>query len=86
MAKFYIKKKTLTEWFVENIMKAQWIVNSNDELGIRVFGINLWYYKYSEPMISENGIGKEGKWRFAEKREFGEVIHSRIGFKYDRNN
>ena len=69
----------MKEFLVRKIMNPKWIVNSHGELGIRVFGINLWYYKWPEPMISEDGIGEPGSWwTYAEKREFGEVVKSII--------
>lgn len=67
----------MKKFFVERVMKARWIVSLYGELGIRVFGINLWYYKWPDPCLfdSNDSEYKHG-WRYAEKREFGEVIKS----------
>lgn len=65
----------MKEFFVRKVMKVRWIVNSSGEMGVRVFGINLWYYKWPEPMIAETGCDG-GTWRYAEKREFGETVKS----------
>ena len=65
----------MKKFIVERIMKARWIVNTDGELGIRICGINMWYYKWPEPMVAETGCDG-GSWRYADKREFGEVIHS----------
>jgi hypothetical protein len=55
--------------FIQNRFK--WIVNEEGELGFRFCFMNFWYYKWAEPMLSN-----KCKWRYAEKREFGEVIYS----------
>lgn len=52
------------------LLHPRWIVNDAGELGIRVLGVNLWYYKWPEPMLADYG------WRYAEKREFGECVKS----------
>lgn len=71
----------MKKWIVENILKARWIVNGNGEMGIRVLGINMWYYKLPEPLIAQNEIGdppsEYDTWRIADKREFGEVVRGR---------
>lgn len=46
-----------------------WIVGEDNELGFRFLGMNFYYYKWENPMLF-NG----GKWRKANKREFGEII------------
>lgn len=78
----------MKRWFINKIMRPFWIVNAADELGIRVFGINLWYYKWSDPLIAKkekNDPDSEyDKWRIADKREFGEVILSAKGFNRDK--
>jgi hypothetical protein len=68
--------------FIEKVMKPRWIVNVNDELGIRILGINFWYYKWPDPII--NGTDEYATWRIADKREFGEVIHSNYGFNRNK--
>lgn len=65
------EKKTI----VETMLKPRWIINRTGELGIRVCGINMWYYKHDIPMIAECS-DDFGEWRVIEKREFGEVILS----------
>jgi hypothetical protein len=59
------------------LTNARWIVGTGKdnlgELGIRILGVNFWYYKWTEPMIvSESSY----PWRFANKREFGDTIKS----------
>lgn len=62
---------------VREVLRARWIVSlphegsPGGEMGLRVGGVNLWYYKWGDPMVA-NGI----PWRFANKREFGEVVRS----------
>lgn len=62
------------QFFVTHILRAKWIVTAEDEgpgeLGIRVLGINLWYYKWTDPMLANYA------WRRARKREFGDVVKS----------
>lgn len=62
----------LKDIFVEDILQARWIINNNGELGIRILGLNLWYYKWNTPIISYKDEYKS--WRVIRKREFGEVI------------
>lgn len=65
--------------FIANLLGATWIVSLSDgkehtdegEMGFRILGMNFWYYKWDDPMISESR-----PWRIADKREFGEVVHS----------
>lgn len=64
-------------WFVVRFGKPIWVVGTDEraefhnvgELGLRVFGVNFWYYKWPTPMLNMSG-----HWRVMEKREFGEVI------------
>lgn len=61
-------------WVVEKVCRPRWIVSDSDnegELGVRICGVNCWYYKWPDPMFSNNRL-----WHYAEKREFGEVIKS----------
>lgn len=69
------KYKKLRDIFVEDILKSRWIVNNNGEFGIRILGLNLWYYKWNTPIISYRDEYK--LWRKIKKREFGEVIKSK---------
>jgi hypothetical protein len=64
----------MLNFFVNRIMHARWITNSSGEFGIRVFGINLWYYKYPDPLIGRSD--DSDFWRVIHKREFGEVVFS----------
>lgn len=53
------------------VLNPRWVVNTDEgDLGLRVWGVNFWYYKWPEPMLSSVG------WRYAEKREFGECVRS----------
>lgn len=62
------------------LFQIKWIVSQEDySLGIRICGISFWYYKYSDPMASKQN------YQIASKREFGEIIKSRIsGPMYSR--
>lgn len=57
--------------FIKHAIRPKWIVDHDGCLGLRIFGVNLVYYKHPEPMVSFLG-----GWRTAEKREFGEVVRS----------
>ena len=62
------------KWIFCVVFRARWIVSLGEdsgELGLRIMGVNLWYYKWEDPMIAYNR-----PWRFATKREFGEVVRS----------
>lgn len=65
------------KWFFTNVLRARWVVNNDGELGLRIMGQNLWYYKWPEPMVETTGTDDEGYWQFANKREFGETVKSR---------
>ena len=66
------------EDFVKHILQPRWIVSLEErELGFRIFGVNCWYFKWEDPMI-ENAETEQRPWRFARKREFGEVITSQL--------
>ena len=57
---------------VSVILRPRWVVNLQEgDCGLRIWGVNLWYYKWPEPMIAP-----EAPWRYADKREFGEVVRS----------
>lgn len=84
-----VEKEIRHGFFIDKILNPRWIVSSNGELGIRVAGINMWYYKWPTPMIFNNKeISSEYKnWRYAEKREFGESIISELNpLKKNRRN
>ena len=59
-------------WF----FKIRWIVNKAGEMGVRIAGMNFWYYKHGDPLVSYTEDC--ATWRFAEKREFGEVVKSQL--------
>ena len=66
-------------WIIENVVKPIFIVNEIGELGIRVFGVNCYYYKRAEPLIY--GLGNmQPRWRPVFKREFGECVISKLDF------
>ncbi len=76
-------ESTLTEKFIKEFLGAKWTVSlpnplegncGGGELGLEIMGVNLQYYKWPEPMIVVRQNGYD--WRVADKREFGEVIHS----------
>jgi hypothetical protein len=66
----------MKKFLIEKLMRPRWIVNNRGELGIRVLGINFWYYKRAVPMIAL----KKDKilWQEAVDREFGIVIKSQM--------
>ena len=57
--------------FISYIGRALWVVNDEEEMGFRIFGLNFWYYKWSDPHIANY------QYREADKREFGETVKSR---------
>jgi hypothetical protein len=66
-------------WLVTQIIRPRWIVMLPDptdpeseagDMGVRILGVNFFYYKYPDP------TGYCCPWRLAEKREFGEVVRS----------
>jgi hypothetical protein len=70
----------MLKWFVEKIVRPIWIVNEYGEMGIRIFGVNCYYYKWETPLIYINNPGVDEripKWTIARKREFGECVISR---------
>lgn len=66
-------RMSLREFIANHIFRARWIVNGDGDMGIRVLGINMWYFKWSDPVVSKEW---SEKWREAKKREFGEVVKS----------
>lgn len=61
--------------FVQWAVRPKWIVGFSEddaELGIRIMGVNFYYYKWPEPMLADY------PWKYAVKREFGESIKSVI--------
>ena len=71
---FKIDKK---HWFIEYVLHVYWIINKNSELGLRIFGMNFWYYKDSRPiLLFGKGEDEYSSWRKINKIEFGEVILS----------
>lgn len=65
-----MKNKLLNYIFI-NLLRSRWIAGEENELGLRIVGVNLIYYKWPEPIVSDSD-----KWRFAGKREFGEIVRS----------
>ena len=70
-------------WFVLNVLRPRWIVNGIGEMGLRILGVNLYYYKWPEPLVYErypNGSTGDSdaarRWRVAHKREFGETVQT----------
>jgi len=72
----------MMRWFVEKVLRPRWIVNGGGELGLRILGVNVCYYKYDTP-IYYDANGECGPWRYALKREFGECVISQYGFVHD---
>ena len=60
-------KKLLSKYLKKT---SRWIVDEEGCLGIRVLGVNMFYYKWPEPLICK------GNYRVINKREFGEVIQT----------
>lgn len=71
--KIYGFWKAILFLIVEVILKPRWIANEDNELGLSIRGIQFYYYKWSDPTIKFHS-----KYRIMEKREFGEVIESKI--------
>ena len=65
------------KWFVANIIRPKWVVfnpedvpDSNPELGLKIFGIIVGFYKARELYYTEYCNVRQ-----PEKREFGECLH-----------
>ena len=57
-------------WFVEKILKPRWIKSTTtEEFGLRILGVNIYYYKRSVPIV---GVGH---FRYVGEKEFGHTIH-----------
>jgi len=67
------------KWIVEKIVKPIFIVNEYGELGVRVFGVNCYYYKRETPLFYGTH-DNEPRWRHIFKREFGECVISKFDF------
>jgi len=67
------------KFIIDRLIKPRWIVGIGEdnygELGIRIFFVNLWYYKWPDPMYISSSY-KPYAWRMADKREFGETVKS----------
>jgi hypothetical protein len=80
-------KRSMWQAFIMWLLKPKWIVGLSDpdlpndeaDLGFRIWGVNFYYYKWPEPMIAKY------HWRYMDKREFGDVIYSNIGFYRNKN-
>lgn len=70
------------------MLRPKWIVNDDGEMGVRVWGVNFYYYKYDTPLIynpHQHDDGRPMTWRYAWKREFGECVISRYRHKGQDN-
>lgn len=57
-------------WFISKILRPRWIKSArSEELGIRILGVNIYYYKRKEPVIYA------GPFRYVDEKEFGITIH-----------
>ena len=74
-AKIQLKALGPFKFAVEKILRPRWIVNDVGDLGLRVGGLNFWYYKWPDPTV-----GGYENWRVMNKREFGESIVSKMPF------
>lgn len=63
-------------WLVDRLLQPTWVVltdnEGQEEVGIRILGVNFLYYKWPEALVADPG---EYKWRLPHKREFGESIY-----------
>lgn len=70
--------RVFIQWIFINVLRARWIVGTgeecNRELGLRIMGVCMFYYKYPTPLIC---VYNPPEYRIAEFREFGETIKSK---------
>ena len=68
-----LKQKALE--LLVRVTKARWIIGTgeenNRELGFRICGLNFWYYKWPDPLVTTSPTYQ---YRVINKREFGETI------------
>lgn len=82
--KHAIQDFDLREFIIDNILRVKFIINEHREFGVRVFGINCYYYKRSSPLLyidNKNDDGSRLKWREVTHREFGESLMSPYEFE-----
>ena len=67
---------SIIDFIFIHIFRTRWVVNSSGEFGVRVCGVNMWYYKDSTPIV---GISDDNDYyREVNNREFKEVITSSV--------
>ena len=66
----YTTKERAIQFVFVDALKARWVVSmpsedghAGGEMGLRIAGVNLWYYKWPEPMLAPSY-----EWRIANKR------------------
>lgn len=75
MEKLRSIRLSIIDFIFTYIFRVRWIVNSSSEFGVRICGVNMWYYKDSTPIIGTSD--DNSYYREVTKREFGEVILSK---------
>jgi len=70
-------KDKFFRFLIEKVLRVQWIINDMDEFGVRVLGINMYYYKWPTPILYDTN---KPSWRPIYKREFGEIIRGNYKF------
>ena len=70
-------RHTIITWFIEKVLSVRWIVNSGCEFGVRICGINCYYYKHETPRID---VPSPTNWRYIHEKEFRSVIFSNYLF------
>lgn len=60
----------IREWFFCSVLRARWIIGSDNDLGLRIMGVNLYYYKSSKPIVSFDEV----EYREVYNKEFGHSI------------
>jgi len=83
-----IKRKfintTWREFVVKDILRTKFIINDSREFGVRILGINCYYYKRSSPIIYDGDSHDDGGpmlWREVSHREYGESLTSPYNFE-----
>ena len=71
------KAEAIAKKLVCDVLGVRWIVSTGErdkgELGLKIGPVQMWYYKWADPLVT---IGKP--YRIANKREFGEVVKSKL--------
>lgn len=61
-------------WIFIHVLKARWIVDETGDLGIRIAGVCMYYYKWQEPLFYKY---ENMPHRVIHDKEFGTSINTK---------